>query len=100
MKTQEVRQAVTKDMKEKGFKVTQETTKAFMDSLEKVVDGVIESGDNVVVMGVKFGSKEQKGREGVITLGARQGETYRTEDKIVPTVKLTPSKKAQLTREK
>lgn len=95
-----MRQAVTKEMKEKGFKVTQETTKAFIESLENVVDGAIEAGDNIVVLGVKFGSKEQKGREGVITIGSKQGETYKTEDKIVPTAKFTPSKKAQLTREK
>lgn len=100
MKTQEMIQAVTKNMKEKGHKVTQETTRAFVESLENVVDGAIEAGDNVTVLGAKFGSKEQKGREGIITIGARQGESYKTEDRIVPTVKLTPSKKAQLTRNK
>ena len=100
MKTLEMVQAVTKDMKEKGHKVTQEITRAFVDSLEKVVDEAVIAGDNVTVLGAKFGSKVQKGREGIITLGARQGESYKTEDKIVPTVKLTPSKKTQLTREK
>lgn len=100
MKTVEMVQAVTREMKEQGHKVTQETTKAFIGALEKVVDGVIASDDNVTVMGYKFGSKVQKGREGIITLGSRQGEVYKTEDKIVPSVKVTPSKKAQLTREK
>lgn len=100
MKTQEMRQAVTKAMKENGHKVTQDTTKAFLDCLENVVDGVVEAGDNVTVLGVKFSSKVQKGREGIITVGSKQGEAYKTEDKIVPTVKFAPSKKAQLTREK
>lgn len=100
MKTQEMIQVVTRDMKEKGHKVTKETTRAFVDSLEKTVDEVVLSGDNVTVLGVKHSSKEQKGREGIIGFGAKQGETYKTEDKIVPTVKLTPSKKTQLTREK
>lgn len=100
MKTQEMVQVVTKDMKEKGYKVTQETTRAFVDSLEKTVDNAVLSGDDITVLGVKHSSKEQKGREGIITLGARQGESFKTEDRIVPTVKLTPSKKAQLTKEK
>lgn len=100
MNTLEMVQAVTKNLKGQGHKVNQEIVKATILEVENVVDGAVLAGDDVTVLGVKHSSKDVDGKEGVITIGSRAGETYKTEDRIVPTVKLMPSKKTQLTRAK
>lgn len=100
MKLIEVIREVSNDMKEQGYNVNQNMTKAFLQALENTVDKAIKAEDSVSVIGVKFATKEQKGKEGIIALGSRAGETYKTNDKIVPVAKYTPSKKAELSREK
>lgn len=100
MKSLELVQEVTKGVKEKGLKVNQNLVKEVLAVTEEVVEKVVLNDDSVTVLGAKFTSKEQKGRKGVINFGAKAGETYETTDKIVPSVKFTPTKRAQLTREK
>lgn len=99
MKQAEFLSVVTNGLKEQEHKVTKELVKAVLDVAETTVDEVITKGDKVTVLGVVFNSKEQAGRTGTIMKGERTGQTWVTPKKIVPTVKMKPSKKEALSRE-
>lgn len=99
MKQADFLSAVTNELKEQGHKVTKELVKAVLEVAETKVDEVIVNGDKVITLGVVFGSKEQASRTGTIMKGERTGQTWVTPKKIVPTVKLKPSKKEALSRE-
>lgn len=99
MRKDEFVKVVTNELKEKGHKVNQPLVKDMLTAVENAVDGVIANKDEVSVLGVKFATKLQKGKTGIIQLGDRKGQEYTTEDKIVPTVKYLKSKKDSLSVE-
>lgn len=94
----EMVQAISAELKTGEHKLNQEEIRAVLTATEKVVDNAVLAGDNVVVLGVKFASKERKAQEKVMTVGKRAGETYTVAEAMVPTVKLLPSKKEALTK--
>ena len=98
MKKQEFIQNVVAIAKEKEIKITQETASKILDVIEEAIDGVIVAQDHVTIMGMKFDTKLQKGRTGIINLGSRAGEAYTTPDKVVPNVKFIKSKKDSLSK--
>lgn len=98
MKKNEFIQNFVTIAKENEIKLTKDTASKLLDIIEETIDGVLEAQDKVVVMGMKFETKLQKGRTGTIKLGSRAGETYTTTDKIVPSVKFMKSKKDSLTK--
>jgi nucleoid DNA-binding protein len=98
MKKQEFIQNVVAIAKEKEIKITQETASKILDVIEEAIDGVIVAQDYVTIMGMKFDTKLQKGRTGIINLGSRAGEAYTTPDKVVPNVKFIKSKKDSLSK--
>jgi len=98
MKKHEFIQNFVTIAKENDIKLTKDTASKLLDIIEETIDGVIEAQDQVVIMGMKFETKLQKGRTGTIKLGSRAGETYSTPDKIVPAVKFMKSKKDSLTK--
>lgn len=89
---------VQEELKNQDISISQEVVKTILEVVEAKRDEAVLAGDEVTIMGTKFGSKLQKGREGTIQLGDRKGEPFKTEDKTVGYAKLTPSKKAELTR--
>lgn len=99
MKQAEFLSEVANELKNQGHKVTKGLVKAVLDAAENTVDEVILKGDKVTALGVVFNSKEQAGRTGKIMKGERAGQTWVTPKKIVPTVKLKPSKKEVLSKE-
>lgn len=98
MKKHEFIQNVVAVAKQNEIKLTQDTASKILDIIEEVIDGVIVADEHVTVMGMKFETKLQKGRTGVINLGSRAGEAYSTPDKIVPSVKFVKSKKDALSK--
>ena len=98
MKKQEFIQNVVAIAKEKEIKITQETASKILDVIEEAIDGVIVAQDYVTIMGMKFDTKLQKGRTGIINLGSRAVEAYTTPDKVVPNVKFIKSKKDSLSK--
>ena len=98
MKKQEFIQNVVAIAKEKEIKITQETASKILDVIEEAIDGGIVAQDYVTIMGMKFDTKLQKGRAGIINLGSRAGEAYTTPDKVVPNVKFIKSKKDSLSK--
>lgn len=58
---------------------------AFIETIEEA----LENGEKVQLTGFgTFQTRLQKGRTGKINFGKRKGETYTTEDSIVPTFKV------------
>lgn len=57
---------------------------AFIESVEEFV----ANGEKVMLVGFgSFETRERKGREGKMNFGAKKGETYTSEDKVVPVFK-------------
>lgn len=98
MKKHEFIQNVVAVAKQNEIKLTQDTASKILDIIEEVIDGVIVANEHVTVMGMKFETKLQKGRTGVINLGSRAGEPYSTPDRVVPCVKFVKSKKDALSK--
>lgn len=97
MKKLEMVQAISAELKANGHKFNQEEIRAVLDATETVVDNAVLAGDSVVVLGVKFASKERKAQEKVMTVGAKVGQAYTIPEATVPTVKFQPAKKEALT---
>lgn len=58
--------------------------KAFIESVEEA----LAKGEKVQLVGFgTFETRERKGRTGILQMGERKGETYTTEDKMVPVFK-------------
>lgn len=73
---------------------SQKQIKEILDVTESTIHEVLREGEDVTIVGVKFATKVQKGRDGVSPM---TGQAYHTEDKIVPRLKATASlKKAVL----
>ena len=67
---------------------TKTLTTEIVDAVFETIANTVASGEEVRVHNFgAFKTKTQKGREGVIQMGARKGETYKTEDKTVVTFK-------------
>lgn len=78
--------------------ITQVRAAEVVDGLERLLNRVIENRDEVIICGIKIGTKERKGRAGKIDnqIGCYE---YETPDKIVPYIKFTKSTKERLTKE-
>lgn len=99
MKKQELITGIVEALKEKEVKASQVLVKEVLVALEEVVDATILAGDEVVVCGTKFASKEVDAKEGVINFGDKQGEKWTTPAMVIPTAKILKSKKDALSRE-
>lgn len=64
--------------------LTQKQVKEVLDATEVVLKDVMRNEDEVTVLGVKFATRLQKGRDGISPMN---GQPYHTEDKIVPRLK-------------
>lgn len=99
MRKEELITGIVEVLKEKEVKSSKTLVKETLVALEEVVDNAILAGDEVVVCGTKFASKEVEAKEGVINFGEKQGEKWHTPAMIVPTAKILKSKKDALSKE-
>lgn len=90
---------IADELKVKGHKANQALVRDMLDAVEHAVEAVVKGQGEVIIGGVKVSTKLQKGRTGIIMLGDKKGETYTTNDKIVPTAKVIPSVKKALSVE-
>lgn len=71
--------------------ITQADVRAVFNSLNEIAVRVLSEGDTLSIDGlVKLSMVEQKGRTGVIQLGAKKGETFQSPNKMVAKCKLFP----------
>ncbi|EML6501618.1 TPA: HU family DNA-binding protein [Clostridioides difficile] len=76
-----------------GLDVSQVKAREILDVIEEKRNEVLKNGDELTLMGVKYLTKVQKGREGEITLEDGTKKPWKTEDKRVPKVKAAKSLK-------
>ncbi|MCC0705335.1 HU family DNA-binding protein, partial [Clostridioides sp. ES-S-0049-02] len=73
--------------------VSQIRVREMLDVIEKKRNEVLQDGEELTLMGVKYLTKVQKGREGEMTLEDGTKKPWKTEDKRVPKIKATKSLK-------
>ena len=92
-------QEIVKRAKEQELELSQKVVSKILAITEEVVNDVVLAGDDVTILGVKHATRETKATTRVLTMGARAGEEIEVPAKIVPTVKVTPKRKTELTKE-
>ena len=73
--------------------VSQIRVREILDVIEKKRNEVLQDVEELTLMGVKYLTKIQKGKEGEITLKDGTKKPWKTEDKRVPKVKAAKSLK-------
>ncbi len=74
-----------------SLEMTQKEVSAVVDNVLETIVVAVSEGEEIRISGFgKFERAVQKGREGIINMGSRAGETYKTDDKFVP--KFKPAK--------
>ena len=86
--------AITNEMKEREYKVSQEMTRAFLEELEATIDAVLEEGNEVKALGYKFEMVERAESKWEIN-----GKSGITPARLVPKASALGSKKTQLSKE-
>lgn len=76
-----------------GLEISQIKAREILDVIEEKRNAVLKNGDELTLMGVKYLTKVQKGREGEITLEDGTKKPWKSEDKIIPKLKAVKSLK-------
>ncbi|MGO1042244.1 HU family DNA-binding protein [Clostridioides difficile] len=76
-----------------GLEISQIKAREILDVIEEKRNEVLKNGDELTLMGVKYLTKVQKGREGEITLEDGAKKPWKSEDKIIPKLKAVKSLK-------